>query len=128
MGSQKTFLQGTDSHGRYANLHPSFANKIWMPDIYIDQVLKYVCYSMAKLSSLTQGSKYETTSLLCKTRISEVIFLNFREQQFFCRLYNSSLIRYESRVNYDVGCAMDFRRYPLDNQVGQLCNLTHLRM
>ena len=33
-----TFTQGVDSHGRYANLRPSFANKIWMPDIYIDQV------------------------------------------------------------------------------------------
>ena len=33
-----TFTQGVDSHGQYANLRPSFANKIWMPDIYIDQV------------------------------------------------------------------------------------------
>ena len=36
---------------------------------------------------------------------------------FFQRLYNSSLVRYETRMNYDVGCAMDFRRFPLDNQV-----------
>lgn len=33
------------------------------------------------------------------------------------RLYNSSMIRYSSRLNYDVACTMDFRRFPFDSQV-----------
>ncbi|XP_023344150.1 glycine receptor subunit alpha-4 isoform X2 [Eurytemora carolleeae] len=32
------------------------------------------------------------------------------------RVYNDSLIRYSSRINFDVACNMDFHRYPVDEQ------------
>ena len=30
------------------------------------------------------------------------------------------LCRYSSRVNYDVACAMDFHRYPVDEQICEI--------
>ena len=33
------------------------------------------------------------------------------------RVYNDSSIRYSARMNYDVACAMDFHKFPLDQQV-----------
>ena len=35
----------------------------------------------------------------------------------YIRVYRDSHIRYSSRINYDVACAMDFHRYPNDEQV-----------
>jgi len=32
------------------------------------------------------------------------------------RVYNHSLIRYSSRINFDVACNMDFHKYPVDEQ------------
>jgi len=32
------------------------------------------------------------------------------------RVYNDSMIRYSSRINYDVACNMDFHRFPVDEQ------------
>ena len=32
------------------------------------------------------------------------------------RLYKDSTIRYSSRINYDVACNMNFRRFPVDEQ------------
>ena len=32
------------------------------------------------------------------------------------RVYNDSTIGYSSRINYDVACNMDFRRFPVDEQ------------
>jgi len=32
------------------------------------------------------------------------------------RVYNDSMIRYSSRINFDVACNMDFQMYPVDEQ------------
>ena len=32
------------------------------------------------------------------------------------RLYKDSTIRYSSRINYDVACNMNFRKFPVDEQ------------
>ena len=89
--------QGIDSHGRYANLHPSFANKIWMPDIYIDQVKQQLYFKYGQCNTLTiveqpklqklmtmifqnQGNKLETTNLLHQTCFFKV---NQRKQTDF---------------------------------------------
>ena len=89
--------QGIDSHGRYANLHPSFANKIWMPDIYIDQVEQQLYLKYGQCNTLTmveqpklqklmtmifqnQGNKLETTHLLHQTCFFKV---NQRKQTDF---------------------------------------------
>jgi len=36
------------------------------------------------------------------------------------RVYPDGTIRYSSRVNYDVACAMDFHRYPVDEQTCEI--------
>jgi len=36
------------------------------------------------------------------------------------RVYADGTIRYSSRVNYDVACAMDFHRYPVDEQICEI--------
>jgi len=36
------------------------------------------------------------------------------------RVYPDHTIRYSSRVNYDVACAMDFHRYPVDEQTCEI--------
>ena len=33
------------------------------------------------------------------------------------RLYNDSTVRYSTRINFDVACAMDFHKFPWDRQV-----------
>ena len=33
------------------------------------------------------------------------------------RIYNDSLIRYSSRINFDVACNMEFRMFPVDKQI-----------
>ena len=33
-----------------------------------------------------------------------------------CRLYNDSTVRYSTRINFDVACAMDFHKFPWDRQ------------
>ena len=35
----------------------------------------------------------------------------------YIRVYKGSHIRYSSRINLDVACAMDFHKYPNDEQV-----------
>lgn len=37
-------------------------------------------------------------------------------QPAYLRLYNDSLVKYSSRMNYDVACPMNFRRFPVDEQ------------
>jgi len=51
--------------------------------------------------------------------------INLRQPTYFTqpasvRLYENSLIRYSSRMNFDVACAMDFHKFPMDVQV---CNV-----
>lgn len=36
------------------------------------------------------------------------------------RVYPNGVIRYSSRVNYDVACDMDFHRYPVDEQLCEI--------
>lgn len=36
------------------------------------------------------------------------------------RVYPDGTMRYSSRVNYDVACAMDFHRYPVDEQMCEI--------
>ena len=79
-------IHGEDSIGRYVNLHPRAAAKLWMPDTFIDQAI-----SLRKPTYYTQPASL--------------------------RVYNDSTIRYSSRMNYDVACAMDFHKFPLDQQV-----------
>ena len=38
----------------------------------------------------------------------------------YLRLYNDSMLKYSARINYDVACPMDFRRYPVDQQTCQI--------
>ena len=41
-------------------------------------------------------------------------------QHFFETSFSNSVIRYTSRVNYDVACQMDFHTYPSDVQSCQI--------
>ena len=37
------------------------------------------------------------------------------------KVYENSMVRYSKRVNFDIGCNMDFANYPVDMQ---MCNVT----
>ena len=37
------------------------------------------------------------------------------------KVYENSMVRYSKRVNFDIGCNMDFANYPVDMQK---CNVT----
>ena len=80
------YLHGEDSIGRYLNLHPRTAAKLWIPDIFLDQAI-----------SLRKPAYYTETASL--------------------RVYNDSTVRFSSRMNYDLACAMNFHKFPLDQQV-----------
>ena len=36
------------------------------------------------------------------------------------RVYNDSMIRYATRVNFDVACKMEFHNYPIDEQICEI--------
>ena len=46
----------------------------------------------------------------------------FKKFYIFINMYVFfiNLSRYSSRVNYDVACAMDFHRYPVDDQTCEI--------
>ena len=41
---KEKFVKGQDSVGRYVGLNPIIAKKLWMPDIFVDQVYLYLVY------------------------------------------------------------------------------------
>ena len=44
------------------------------------------------------------------------LVLRSNDQMLTCRLYNDSTVRYSTRINFDVACAMDFHKFPWDRQ------------
>ena len=47
--------------------------------------------------------------------------IGFQLVPAYLRVYNDSKLKYSARVNYDVACPMNFKKYPLDTQH---CNIS----
>ena len=66
------------------------------------------------------GHQPAETHLLPHTSLSQVSSeqpLMARSKVKLSRLYNDSTVRYSTRINFDVACAMDFHKFPWDRQI-----------
>lgn len=53
-------------------------------------------------------------------RAKEIRIPTFFTRPASLRVYNNSLLRYSSRFNFDMACIMDFRRFPVDEQLCEI--------
>merc|ERR550534_328593 len=86
------FLHGRDAKGRYLTLTPKYADMLWTPDVYIEN-----------LKDMRGPSD-----------------INYFVKPISMRMYEDGLIRYSSRINFDIDCPMDFHKFPFDKQVCQV--------
>ena len=81
----------------YVTLNPKAAERFWIPDIFIDQVL-----ITTKRIWVPQHIHYLLTFFQAKEMRIPTYFV----RPASIRIYNNSKIRYATRVNFDVACKM----------------------
>lgn len=84
----KDLKHGVDQRGEYLTLTKEDADILWTPDLYFDSVRAI------------------------RTPANVKVFV----PPVSLRLYADSLIRYSSRINFDVACKMKFNHFPFDVQ------------
>jgi len=62
---------------------------------------------------------YSQSSIVFHIRLS-FSTCNLKRFTKFFRVYPDSTLRYSSRMNFDVACAMDFHRFPVDKQICEI--------
>ena len=83
--------------------------KLWLPDIFIDQAIDIRCcvcsICIANRKHLIQFDRF------CYTRNPRYLI-----DPSSVRIYGDGMVSYAQRMNFDVTCNMDFRKFPFDNQ------------
>ena len=87
----------------FVTLHPSVAEMIWVPDIFIDQAVN------------VRRPRYLTPA--ASLRVYRDGTIRYKVSLKGLTIISTNLSRYASRVNYDVACSMDFHYYPHDVQL-----------
>ena len=84
---------------------PDDIKRLWKPDIFIDQAIQ-IRWGIRALVIKSSRCKF-TFSLRTP---------KFDDAPQSVKVYEDSIVRFSKRVNFDIGCQMNFKMYPVDMQ------------
>ena len=78
---------------------------MWKPDVFVDQAVT-IRYNWPMIS------QYVLCSISCCSRTPK-----FDDLPQSIKVYENHVVRFSKRINFDIGCQMNFTKYPVDMQI-----------
>ena len=79
--------------------------RVWKPDVFVDQAVT-IRYNWPMISLF---------SISCCSRTPK-----FDEAPQSIKVYENHVVRFSKRINFDIGCQMNFTKYPVDMQICEI--------